>query len=477
MDFSLSSTQLFYHLIDKESSERDLILSDVRQSSPQLAHDVDALLKQANNDSVIEALEAHLSTTSEATICYENLHIDRYVIGHELGRGGFASVYYATRCDSLFHQQYAIKFFHPEILGLLGQEALFSEAQLLADVSHSNIAKVYDAGVYNGVVYIVMEFVDGVNLKTYLSSQKLSFEQKLMMFRDICLAVEHAHQHQVVHGDLKPQNILICSDGTPKIIDFNITPKVQPLNIGDRGVHTSSVVALTRSYASPEQLDGGTIDCRTDVYALGRILYLDILRAQPRGDMTKVVALATHCSLNHRYAKAIDLAKDIENVRCCFPLTQESTVRVEVIKKSIIRSPIFTLCSTAMVLIMAVVIMALSTATQDLNRQKLTLDSVLNDVTASVYPMNNNLTDWEMGIESRENRPKLLLDSPSISSWPQSREELSDPIRVVHSRTADEVEHSSTELMNIQFVLPIGDEEHGEIQSTDEAIASKESLG
>ena len=150
MDFNLSSTQLFYRLIDKNASERDLILSDVRQNSPQLARNVDELLKHANNDFAINALEVHLSTANESTVCYENLRVDRYVIGHELGRGGFAAVYYAARYDSLFHHQYAIKFFHPEILGLLGQEALFSEAQLLANVSHSNIAKVYDAGIYNG---------------------------------------------------------------------------------------------------------------------------------------------------------------------------------------------------------------------------------------------------------------------------------------------------------------------------------------
>jgi serine/threonine-protein kinase len=135
---------------------------------------------------------------------------------------------------------------------LLGQEVLFSEAQLLANVSHSNIAKVYDAGMYNGAVYIVMEFVDGMNLHEYLSSHSLSFEQKLVLFRDICLAVDHAHQHQVIHGDLKPENILVCSDGTPKIIDFNIAQKAQNLNAGNRGIVAQSVLALTRNYASPD---------------------------------------------------------------------------------------------------------------------------------------------------------------------------------------------------------------------------------
>ena len=477
MDFNLSSTQLFYQLVDKNASERDLILSDVRQNSPQLARNVDELLKHANNDFAIDALEVHLSTANQSTICYENLRVDRYVIGHELGRGGFAAVYYATRRDSLFHHQYAIKFFHPEILGLLGQEALFSEAQLLANVSHSNIAKVYDAGIYNGAVYIVMEFVDGVNLRDYLSSRSLSFDQKLMLLRDICLAVDHAHQHQVIHGDLKPENILVCSDGTPKIIDFNIAQKVQRLSTGDRELITQNVLAVTRNYASPEQLDNDAIDKRTDVYALGRILYLDILRAQPRGDITKVVALATHFSPSRRYFRAKDLAQDIENVRCFFPLSQESKVSVEVIKKSMIRSPVFTLCSTALVLSMMAIIMALSTATQDLNRQKLTLDEMLNDVTASVYPLNNDLTDWEAVIENRENQRKLVLDTPSRSFWPQRRGDLNSSMQVVSSSTADEIEYNIIDPMNIQLIQSEGDQEHDEIHPTDEVVTFNESVG
>ena len=477
MDFNLSSTQLFYRLIDKNASERDLILSDVRQISPQLARNVDELLKHANNDFAINALEVHLSTANESTVCYENLRVDRYVIGHELGRGGFAAVYYAARHDSLFHHQYAIKFFHPEILGLLGQEALFSEAQLLANVSHSNIAKVYDAGIYNGAIYIVMEFVDGLSLRDYLSSHSLSFEQKLMLFRDICLAVEHAHQHHVIHGDLKPENILVCRDGVPKIIDFNIAQKVQRLRTGDRDLITPNVLALTRNYASPEQLDNDAIDKRTDVYALGRILYLDILRAQPRGDITKVVALATHSSPSRRYARAKDLAQDIENVRCFFPLSQESKVSVEVIKKSMIRSPVFTLCSTALVLSMMAIIVALSTATQDLNRQKLTLDEMLNDVTASVYPLNNDLTDWEAVIEDRENQLKLVLDTPSRSFWPQRRGDFNSSMQVVSSSTADDIEYNIIDPMNIRLMQSEGDQEHDEVHPTDEVVTFNESVG
>ncbi|WP_261902937.1 serine/threonine protein kinase [Vibrio fortis] len=471
MDFNPSSTQLFYQLIDKNISERELILADVRRNSPKLAGRVDELLKHANNDSAIDALEAHLSTATEKNTCYESLIVDRYIVGHELGRGGFASVYYATRSDSLFHHQYAIKFFHPEILGLLGQKVLFSEAQLLANVSHSNIAKVYDAGTYHGAVYIVMEYVDGMNLHHYLSAYSLSFEQKLVLFRDICLAVDYAHQHQIIHGDLKPENILICHDGTPKIIDFNIAQKVQD---SDPKMSTQGVLALTRNYASPEQLNKDTINSRTDVYALGRILYLDVLRARPRGDIKKVVAVATHSDPQRRYFRAKDLAKDIENVRCLFPLSRESRVGVEVLKKFLIRSPIFTLCSGALGLSMVAITMALSTATYDLNRQKQNLDTVLNDVTTSVYPLNNRLTDWESVIENRENQRRLLLGPQSRSFLAERRSEFTPSIHVLSSIAVDEVELAPIAPI---LGLPEGGVVNDENHPLDEAVTSNESVG
>ncbi|WP_157358927.1 protein kinase domain-containing protein, partial [Vibrio coralliirubri] len=88
---------------------------------------------------------------------------------------------------------------------------------------HSNITKVYDAGLHKEFAYIVMEYVDGCLLDEYLSNTPLSFDQKLILFRDICSAIEYAHELKVLHADLKPENVLINSHGIPKIIDFNLT--------------------------------------------------------------------------------------------------------------------------------------------------------------------------------------------------------------------------------------------------------------
>ena len=478
MDFNLSSTQLFYQLIDKSTLERNSALTEIRNHSPELAQKVDQLLKCANGDSVIDVLEEHLSSSSPITTSFEGEYVDRYLIGHELGRGGFASVYYAKRHDSLFHHQYAIKFFHPEVLGLLGKETLFSEAQLLARLSHSNIAKVYDAGIYQGSVYIVMEFVDGVGLDHYLKTQSLNFDQKLMLFRDICLAIEYAHQNRVLHGDLKPENILVCRDGTPKIIDFNIAQRVQGLNAYSSGDSEHGVIALTRAYASPEQIQGESIDRRSDIYALGRVLYQDILRAHPRGDITKVVALATHSDPNCRYSRVKELAQDIENVRCLFPLHRDSRVGVEIIKKTLLRSPSITILNTAVLFTMVSTIVALSMATQDLNQQKLNLDTVLNDVTASVYPLNNAFTDWEVVMENREDQRRLLLEPPSRSFGEfKISEQPSSLIQFASDITINENPLTLAEPISSPPEQSYGDINNGESRSAEEVLSSSESVG
>jgi hypothetical protein len=126
---------------------------------------------------------------------------------------------------------------------------------------------------------------------------------------------------------------------------------------------------------------------------------------------------------------------------------------------------------------MMAIIMALSTATQDLNRQKLTLDEMLNDVTASVYPLNNDLTDWEAVIENRENQRKLVLDTPSRSFWPQRRGDLNSSMQVVSSSTADDIEYNIIDPMNIRLMQAEGDQEHDEIHPTDEVVTFNESVG
>ena len=231
-----------------------------------------------------------------------------YEIGSVLGEGGFAVVYRATQLEPV-RRTVALKAIK---LGLDTKEVLArfeAERQALAILNHSHVAKVFDAGVTTaGRPYFVMEYVDGKPLTTYCDEQRLSVEARLRLFLRVCEAVQHAHRCAIIHRDLKPSNVLVTVEGDvaiPKIIDFGIAkatgPEIEDARPGENsdrdaggsssGEHSAQVstdamtqagqVIGTPEYMSPEQAAGEPIDTRTDIYALGCILYELVCGARP----------------------------------------------------------------------------------------------------------------------------------------------------------------------------------------------------
>lgn len=189
-----------------------------------------------------------------------------------LGRGGMGVVYKA-RQKSL-DRWVAIKVLAPERI----QEARFAEhfeheAKTLARMSHPNIVTVFDHGETDGLFYIVMEFVDGVNLRDLLRDGKMMPEQALAIVPPICEALEYAHEKGVVHRDIKPENILIDREGRVKIADFGIATLVG----------TSCEKSGTPAYMAPEQ-EKGIVDRRADIYALGAVFYEMLTGERPTNE-------------------------------------------------------------------------------------------------------------------------------------------------------------------------------------------------
>jgi len=154
-----------------------------------------------------------------------------------------------------------------------------AERQALALLDHPNIAHVFDAGTTNtGRPYFVMEHVKGMSITRYCDDRKLNVEQRLKLFKDVCEALQHAHQKGIIHRDIKPSNILVSVHGdraVPKIIDFGIA-KATSRPLTDKTVCTFQGQLLgTPEYMSPEQVDMATqdIDTRSDIYSLGVLLY------------------------------------------------------------------------------------------------------------------------------------------------------------------------------------------------------------
>ena len=204
-----------------------------------------------------------------------------YRIVRELGHGGMGVVYLAERADAAFEKQVAVKVVRG---GLAGESArrFRDERRILATLDHPNIARLLDGGTTgDGLPYLVMEYVDGMPVDAYCESAALGVAGRVQLFAQVCAAVQYAHQRLVIHRDLKPRNILVTADGTPKLLDFGIAKLVEP-GPGDEQTRTGLRV-LTLEGASPEQVRGDPLTVTSDVYSLGVLLYRLLTGRSPYG--------------------------------------------------------------------------------------------------------------------------------------------------------------------------------------------------
>jgi tetratricopeptide (TPR) repeat protein len=240
-----------------------------------------------------------------------------YKLLERIGEGGMGAVYRAERSDGQFTQEVAVKVVRP---GLGNQELLRrlrGERQILASLSHPNIARLLDGGItFDGQPYVVMEFIPGAPIVSYCDREKLDIGQRLQLFQEICSAVSYAHQRLVVHRDIKPANILVTKEGTPTLLDFGIAKIVDPTGL-DSGQTLTGLNPLTPDYASPEQLRGETITTATDVYSLGVLLYelLTSQRPYQLKDKTPLEAAEFVCRTDPQRPSAVVSNQSTENTK------------------------------------------------------------------------------------------------------------------------------------------------------------------
>ena len=197
------------------------------------------------------------------------LYSNRYQVTHLIARGGMAMVYRAQ--DTLLNRAVALKILYPELSAdPLFVERFRREAQAAANLSHPNIVPVFDWGEDRGTYFIVMELVEGTSLAEMLrGSATISSARSAQVVAQVAAALGYAHRSGVVHRDVKPGNILITRDGQVKVTDFGIA---QAVSSEDHLAEAGSVMG-TATYFSPEQASGAAVDGRSDVYALGVVLY------------------------------------------------------------------------------------------------------------------------------------------------------------------------------------------------------------
>src|SRR5579859_8058523 len=213
--------------------------------------------------------------TEPAAGAWKGRRLGAYQVIEPIGEGGMGEVYRAVRADDQYQMQVAIKLVRRGFDSRLTLARFKAERQILANLDHPNITRLLDGGATEeGQPYLVMEYVRGIPLDDYCDQHKLTVTARLELFRVVCAAVQFAHQNLVIHRDLKPGNILVTEDGTPKLLDFGIAKITGPEGAGAAVDRTLTMVRLlTPGYASPEQLRGEAISTSSDVYSLGVVLY------------------------------------------------------------------------------------------------------------------------------------------------------------------------------------------------------------
>jgi serine/threonine-protein kinase len=329
--------QIFDAVADESTEARSRYFSKNGIGSAT-RHQVEQLLSFDAASSA--TLERDISRMAEATLARfdrRGLLCGQYLLGDLLGHGGMGSVYLAKRVDGEVAQEVAVKLLRPGAENPSLRQRFLAERQILAALSHPNIAKLLDAGHRNdGQPYLVMDYVKGKSIDRY--TEGLPPRRIVALFLKVCSAVTYLHRNLVVHRDLKPGNILVTEEGEPKLLDFGIAKMLD--------LATDSTVTgmrmLTPDYASPEQVAGGAITTATDIYSLGAVLYrllagvaphrretddpagpaISIIRGaitppsrlvpELKGDLETILLKALRTEPQDRYSSVEALAADLE---------------------------------------------------------------------------------------------------------------------------------------------------------------------
>lgn len=332
--------QVLNSVLEHEDPHKTGLLDDLCGSDKELRLEVERLLEDAGQES--EFLETPPELPEVEPL------VGPYRILSKIGEGGMGIVYRAVREDEQFRMMVALKILRPGLAHHSLIRRFQRERQILARLSHPNVARLLDVGVTrDGRPYFAMELVEGLTLDQFTASASL--EEKLNLFDQLCSAVSAAHHNLIVHGDLKPSNVLIAPNGVPKLLDFGISRLMDGESVEST---TIALRAMTPAYASPEQLRGEPISTWSDVYSLGLILYELLTGKRPyqitskvpeailreiqqnppvkpseaasdkalAGDLDNIILKAIHVEPDRRYASVDQLAADLQRYKQGHPV-------------------------------------------------------------------------------------------------------------------------------------------------------------
>jgi len=439
----------FEKLSGLTAAEADAHLRALRASEPELAKLVDRI--QAQPAISLRPI-AWAEPPNAAPACSApGARLGAYTLIREIGRGGSGSVWLGERADGLYHGQVAIKLLSAPVLQDMSARQRFArEGELLARLSHPNIARLLDAGTSDdGARYLVLEYVNGVALGEYCAGKGLGIEATIALFCQAVDAVAYSHAQLILHRDIKPGNILVTADGQLKLLDFGLGKLLhendEPLVVGV-DVTRMLGIGYTPRYASPEQMRGTGMTTASDVYSLGVTLY-ELLTGVPfeshehytrpsarlagsstrstwsrrvRGDIDSIVAKAVSDVPEERYANAATLGEDLRRFLNHEPVTAQPDNTLYRAGKFVRRHRL-AVGSVAITTLLVLIALAVSvTQTAEARRQRAyalqegkSRDAMLNYVTdvISVYaPRDRAVTSAQLLALGVDNIDKAFKD-------------------------------------------------------------------
>ncbi|WP_145753246.1 protein kinase domain-containing protein [Nitrospirillum amazonense] len=363
-------------LMDLPAQARPEAIIRLAAGDPQLQRELETLAAELDRDDTwLDRPAAELVMEADQARPVGGLapgqRVGAYRIVAMIGRGGMGEVYRAERADGHFQQQVALKLIRHDAIDHI--ERFQAEREILAQLEHPGITRIYDGGLLDGQPYMVMELVTGQPITDWCRDHHLGLDDRLKLFLTVCDAVAYAHRTLIVHRDLKPSNILVTPEGQVKLLDFGIAKR-----IAATADAATLQLPLTPSYAAPEQLTGSTISTATDAYALGMLLFELLVGVRPwaldemplavavrtvlqetapvlhevipppgivppvpakalAGDLSAIVAKALRKEPTHRYETVEALARDITRMREGHPVSARDGSRFYVVDRFVRR--------------------------------------------------------------------------------------------------------------------------------------------
>jgi serine/threonine-protein kinase len=365
--------RIFTDALDLTGEARDEFIRDRCRDDPELEQQIISLLhaSEASDDALARSFgdireRLWQSVLTEEERSEEDLsgqRVNAWRLEKRIARGGLATVYLAKRDDGAFDQTVAFKVLRR---GLDTDDLIArfrAERQILSALDHPSIARIFDGGALDdGRPYLVLEYVDGLPITSHCERYGVDVRGRVALLIEVLRALHHAHQHLVVHRDVKPSNVLVSAEGHVALLDFGIAKLLDPLALPGASTMTRTGVSLlTPGYGSPEQRAGETVTTASDIYQVGLVMYellsgqrpfekpgttgdadpvepSHFLRGTPeyadvQGDLDAITRRAMRTDPTERYASADEMSTDLRRYLDGLPvIARPDTLRYRLTK-------------------------------------------------------------------------------------------------------------------------------------------------